>query len=467
MLDIILKNKIFKNFSYLTVGNSIAQAISLFTVIKITHVLVPDEYGLFSFLTVQGMLLLVLADLGIKNIVVRTIARDPSRAKDLVFNGIFLKSGSLFFLALLYILYNYFFGSLKLSQLLLIFAFSFFRCLYDLFESAFFGREEMLIPAMINLGYSVLWFSAISLLPSDYFQVTYIFVIYLLLNLFKTLSGAFFIKKKKILFGDRPNFLFSFKTLIKESWPYFVLVIIMLPLTKLSYNFLEINSTLVQVGYFNLGQKLTGPVSLVIGFALTSIFPNLSALWTKDKGKFYQYVIVGFKYFMLAILSLCFLFNLFAKDIISLLFPASYLAAVKISQLQIWYLFLSAIDSLIGTIFGAINKEKIILKYAIIKALFCTPILYISSKYGALGLAYGFVISVGIFQIYLWFLFLKTVKIKIKHSDMLWLFSLILFLLSYYFLSDLSLFYKLFLAIIILLGSGIYLFKMYKYQFVT
>lgn len=462
MLNKILKNKVFKNFSYLTIGNVLSQLISLFTILKITHVLAPEDYGLFSFLVVQGLLLVSIANLGIKNIVVRSIARDHSRAKDLVINGAILKFCSVFFLSLLYIIYNNFLGNLTFKELFLIFGFTLAKCLFDLFQDAFYGREKMLVPSLINLGYSILWFLSVYYILPGYFSVTYLFFIYLSLNILKAAIAFFFIKKQHLLIGSKGKFLTSSKNLFKESWPYFALILIMLPLTKLSSNFLDINSTIDQVGYFNLGEKITGPISMVIDLALVSIFPNLSSLWIKDKSKFYKYISIGFKYFMLGALLLCFLFTLFAKEIITLLFPVSYLPAVKVSQLQIWYLFLAAVDSLIGTVLGAINKEKLILKFAIIKALFCTPLLYISSKYGAIGLSYGFVISVAIFQIYLWIMFLKVMKVKIKHADFLWAISLFLFIISYFLQPEFNLLYKSMLSIIAISGTAYYLFKMYK-----
>jgi O-antigen/teichoic acid export membrane protein len=236
----------------------------------------------------------------------------------------------------------------------------------------------------------------------------------------------------------------------------------MLPFSMLSNNFLDINSKVEQIGYFNLSQKLIGPVSLLIDIGLAAIFPNLSALWAKDENQFNSYVAIGFKYFMLLALILCFLFTLFAGDLVRLLFSAKYLPAIKVSQLQIWYLFLTTVDSLMGTILGAINKEKTILRFGIYKALFCTPFLYYGSKYGALGLSLGYVVSLAFFQVYLWNGFKKAMNVKINQIGVLWGASIVLFLISYFIHPANTLALRLGVAVVAIGATAFYISKNYK-----
>ncbi len=463
MLKKILNNNVFKNFSYLTIGTVLSQGLSLVTILKITSVLTPGQYGVFSFLMVQGTLLLTLGDLGVRNIIVRTIARDPFRTNDLVYNGAIIRSLALVLLIILYVIYNTLWGNLNSEQLTLVAVFSFINCFSNLFENVFLGYQKMLPSTLINLSYSIIWFIAVYLLPLGQIDVNHLFYIFLVINAIRTAFFFIILKYKNLLVGKVANFLISSKKLFRESWPYFVLVILMLPFSMLSNNFLDINSTIEQIGYFNLSQKLIGPVSLVIDIGLAAIFPNLSSLWVKDEGKFARFISIGFKYFMLFSLILCFLFTLFASDGVNLLFSPKYLPAVKISQLLIWYLFLASIDSLMGTILGAVNKEKIILRFGILKALFCTPFLYFGSKYGALGLAVGYIVPMALFQIYLWYAFRQAVVIKVKDINALWILSVLLFSISYYFgQSGNYLVLRILLAVGVLSFATIYGYKNYK-----
>src|SRR5690606_23201244 len=135
--------------------------------------------------TVQGTLLLTIGDLGIRNILIRTIARDPQRTNDLIFNGAILRSAALLLLAFIYILYNYFFGNLNSEQLLLVFLFAFVSCFTKLFETAYLGNQKMLPPAVINLAFSIIWFIVIYLLPVTLITVTFIFCMFLAVNFLK------------------------------------------------------------------------------------------------------------------------------------------------------------------------------------------------------------------------------------------------------------------------------------------
>ncbi len=410
----------------------------------------------------QGGLLFVIADLGITAIIVRTIARDHLRTNDVIFNGAIIRFFSVLTITLFYISYNSFFGSLTAAQVLLVFLYALINCFAHLFEIAFMGNQKMLPVSLINFCYSVVWFLVVTTLPSSYITVPFLFTIFLLLNALKGFISFIVLKITKLLAGEVRNFWMSSKELLKESWPYFILMLLLTPVNYLSNNFLEINSKIVEVGYFNLAQKLMLPINLVLGFALSAMFPNLSALWVEDEKRFYHLVSAGFKYFMLTALILCFLFTLFAREVVVLIFKAGYLPAVEVCQLQVWFVFLMAVNNLIGGVLGAVNKEKLILRLGLINALITTPMLYYGSKYGALGLSYGYVISFGIYAVYVWRTFKKSVNIKIKNDTLIWALAVLLFLISYFIPQNISLIYKIIPAIMISGVAAVYLTKTIK-----
>jgi len=458
----IFQNKVFQNFSFLTIGSILSQLISLLTVLKITKVLHPDDYGLYTFILAQGTLLLTIGDLGIRNIIIRSIARDPNRSKDLIYNGAILRTIALLILGSLYLLYNHFLGNLGSQELIFVILFAFVSCFGKLFETAFLGHQKMLPPSIINLGFSILWFLWVFLLPAQLITVTFLFCSFLFLNGIKSLVFNFILKKQNLILGEMKAFIPSSIAILKESWPYLALVMVMLPYTRFTNNFLDINSTREQIGYFNLSERLTGPISFVMDFGLVAIFPNLSALWFSNKDKFKNFIRVGFKYYMLLGMVLCFLFTLFAKDLFTIIFPENYLPAITVCQLMVWYLFLTSVDSLIGTVLGATNNEKTILRLGMVHSLLSTPILFFSSQYGALGLTSGMVISFSLFQFYLWHVFGKTLSIKIEERGLMWLAAASLFGFSYFIAKDFELINKIIAGVLIISLTGLYFFKSYK-----
>lgn len=466
MLKKLLGSIVFKNFSYLTIGTIVAQLISLVTILKITNILNPEDYGLFTFLIAQGMLLLRIGDLGNRNIVIRTIARDPSHTNDILVNGAILRVLAIIVLFIFYTIYNQYFGSLSFNNLMLIFVFSLLSCFSNLFELIFHGNQKMLPSAIINFIYSVIWFIIVFFVLEKGASITFIFLLYISITLVKGILYLAFIKYYKLFKGRVQSFKFSSKQMIKESWPYFVMILILLPLTSLANNFLDINSTNEEIGFFNLSERLLGPLSLVVGMSLSALFPNLSAMWGKNREKFHQYLSIGFGIYMLGSMLICFLFTMFSKEIIIFLFPAGYLPAIQVSQMQVWYLFFTSVDSLVGVVLGAANREKLILRFSVVYFVICTPVLFYSSKFGALGISYGYVISYGLCLVYVWLTFKKSLKIKIQYDTPIWILAIVLFIISYYLTSETSLLYKVIISLTILGIIIPYSFKKYKPLFV-
>lgn len=462
MIRQLTNNKVFRNFSYLTIGSLLSQLIGIITIIKITKIFSPVNYGIYTFLMSQGTLLFVIADLGITNIIIRNIARDNLRTKNLIINGAIIRFISVLVFTLLYLFYNFFFGNLNQEQILLVSSFALINCFSHLFEIAFIGNQKMLAISLINLSYSLAWFLTVYLLPIQSVNVNFLFCVFLILNIIKAIISLVVLKYQKLLIGEIQSFGFSSKELVRESWPYFSLLLITIPTNYLSNNFLELNSKIIEVGYFNLSQKLLLPVNMILGFALSAIFPNLSSIWINDKKRFYQLVSIGFRYFMITAILLCFIFTLFVREIVTLLFNPNFLPAVKVCQLQVWFAFLMAIFSLMGTILGAINKEKSILKFGFINTLISTPMLYYGSKYGAFGLSCGYVISFAIFGSYYWPAFKKVINIKIKNDLLLWTFAFLLFLISYFIPQKTSIIIKIIPVVLVTSAVAIYFSKKIK-----
>lgn len=450
MLKIIFKNKVFQNFSFLTISSTISQLIGLVAILKISRIFAPEEYGLYTFIFAQSLLINAIGDLGMRNIITRSISRDALKTNDLVYNGLKLRLIATFILMLLYIVYNYFLGSLNAIQILILYLFSLTGIIANLFENVFIGREKMLAPSLTTIGYNLLFTVIIFALPSRHFTVNILLYFLLACGIIKSVILYSILNWKGLLVGHINDFLSSSKIYLKESRPYFFLFLVMLPTVYFANNFLDVNSTKAEIGYFNLSQRLMGPVSTVLNVALLALFPNLSSLWIKDEKKFYTIISVGFRYFLLLAAILCFLFTLFSREVVVLLFSDNYLPAVKVCQLQVWYVFLMGVNSLIGTIWGSTNKEKLILKTAIVNAVISTPILYFGSFYGAMGLSYGYVISFAIFEIFLWRLFIKSEKIVITKDWLLWSIALLFFLVSYFFPKNISIFYRMTIAVFVL-----------------
>ena len=414
MVKKLFSNIVFKNFSFLTIGSVLGQLISVFTILKITSVVSPGDYGLYTFLISQGLLLVKVGNLGNTNIVIRSVARDGNLAKDYLANASLLRLMAIIGLTAFYLIYNFFFGTLNMTQIGLIFLFSLFNCLSYLFEWIFTGNQKIFPISVIGLVYSILWFLIVFIVPLDKISATALFAFYVGANFLKCAILYITLLTNKLVKGSIKKFKHSVALLMKESWPYLAMILVMLPLTNLTHNFLDLNSTNEEIGYFNLAQRFIGPVGLVISMLLTALFPNLAVLWEKNPDKFRFNVAKGFRLYMLVSAFGCFAFTIFSEDLIKAIFKEEYYSAILVCQIQVWYVFLTSVDSFIGTILGATNREKLILRFGIVYFFLCTPSLFLGSHFGAQGLSWSYIISFGMGLVYAWVIFQRKLQLRVE-----------------------------------------------------
>jgi O-antigen/teichoic acid export membrane protein len=462
VLKKLSQNKVIQNFSFMTLGNVISQVLSLVTVLRITHFFAPDDYGLYTFITSQGLLLLSISDLGIQPIIVRSIARDKGSTKDLVINSLILRILTITFLTFLYFIYNHFFGILIIEEVLFVGLCALVYAVWTIMEYAFLGHQKMFSASLIKITYGILWFGMVWLLPQEYFSVYNLIFIFVGLNILQGIALGILLKVKRMMIGTRLSFFNSTKQILTQSWPYFSVMLIMIPVQQFYNIYLELNSNVEQIGFFNLAIKLLAPVQMVLTYAVLAAFPSLSTLWIEDKDKFLKLITNGFQYFLIIGMTMAFLFNLFIGEIVVILFSEEYLPAVKVTQMQVWYTLLMSVNLTISTIFGSVNKEKLIFKLAVINGLISIPMLYYGSYYGAYGLSIAYVVSFAMMEVIVWRSFTDILNISIKKDMTCWLLIIGLFLISTFIVSYISLPIKILISILMLTAIVYYFNRNFK-----
>ncbi len=450
------QNEVVQNFSFMTIGNTISQILSLIVVLRITNYFAPEDYGLFTFITSQGLLLVAISDLGIQPVVVRAIARDKYKTNDLISNGLILRTITFVILTCIYLLYNSFFGTLTTFNVLMVGFCGLSNALWIVLEYAYLGNQNMFFASLLKIFYGITWFGFVFYLPENNFTIYNLIYIFIFLNILQALAMVIFLKKNKMLKGRKKSFLTSTKKILRESWPYFSVMLIMIPVQQFYNIYLELNSTVDEIGFFNLARRLLAPVQMVLNYAILAVFPSLSAMWINNQENFNKIISKGFQYFLLLGTTLALFFNLFIEDVVNLLFTEKYLPVIRVTQMQVWFTFLMAVNWTISTIFGAINKEKILFKLSIINALIAIPMMYYGSQFGAYGLSVAYVVSFTIFEIVLWITFKKSIKLNIEKEYICWGFAISSFFISIFYINNLSFSAKLIFSIFIIMILGLF-----------
>lgn len=449
--NILSSNKVFRNFSYLTGGNFLSQILAFIVLIRLTEFFPPDTYGIYSFMFIQGQLLMTVNDFGLRNIIIRTIARDEQLISEVVFNGLFIKLIIFLLIAILYSLYNTLLGNLSSFQVLLVVIFSIISSIVNTTETVFYGLQKMKFLAIASIVLNVSYLIIVYLIKFESNQVNFLFTIFISLHLFKLIILVGSLKIIGVLKQITRNLKLSLETiksLITQSLPYYGLALMNIPIFYLSNNFLILNSTEEQVAYFNLTTKTLAPITMVFTVSFLVIFPDLSSKWEKEKRTFIKQVSIGLPIFIYVASMFVFVVGYYFDEITNVIYSTRYSQIGEIGNVYVWYLFLLGFNSLLGTIWGASNKENLIFKTSVLNFVISTPLIYVTSRYNAFWLAWGYTGSFIIFEIFLFIIFLRSIRLNNKKElSLIWIWPLIL-LLTNVFLNDISLIFKFIISII-------------------
>src|ERR1035437_3189924 len=250
---IISKNKILKNFSVLIVSNAFSQILFMLSSIKIARSLTPVLFGAYNLLFVHVLIFGGLASLGLRNIIIRSVARDNGIVKRVFFISIILRAIGFLLSIILFCTYFILYPSYDDFLFILVILCILSNLLFDLSESVAFGLEKMEFSGVIILLNALFWFLTILLIPKSMFTLHLIFSLFVFFNSLKTIIYFFSIYKAGFIkgfilehFEKRQIIEFS-----KLSFPYYYLDLFTLISNQIPLLFLEYRSGVAQIGFLD------------------------------------------------------------------------------------------------------------------------------------------------------------------------------------------------------------------------
>jgi O-antigen/teichoic acid export membrane protein len=414
----LFKNKIIKNFSVLTGTNLLIQGLSLFSSIRLARQLQPEGYGIFNLIALQASIFSIIACYGLRFVVIRHIARNNDDARK-----VFILSSHIRLLttaiALIFLLsYNlaYGQGSLSTALVLAVMALMIFQTSWDTIESIFFGFEKMETSGLINLVFTIIWIAEIYLIPNVHFNVLVLTYAFVINQGLKSLIYYFWLHRS--ILKKLPSSKFTDYSrhidLVKQSNFYFVLAILSSVQNQMPILLLQFNSTIDQIGLFNLGNRILSPLQTMLNLLLVALFPMLSRLAVDNKPLFAKRVQSLMNIIIISGILGAVLFALFSNDVVLLLYGDAYKESANVILIQCWFTVLFAIFCTIGTVLSALDQQKLLSRLAMIYATTALPIFFIGTKYGATGLAWAFVIAAFLNMTYHWVIFRNLLEKRIS-----------------------------------------------------
>lgn len=376
----------------------------------------PAGYGLYSLVLTYVSLYSAIASLGLQYIINKLVARNQDNSRKFFYICLVLRCIG-YLIAVVVFLFSDI-ASFHLDTIILYAVLIGIFCdsLWGGLQSIAFGMQRMEWNSIIDVStaaltlftYILLQLSSNNLITVE--TVTWIYIgIYIIKNI--TYWGV--LEKTHLITGNysiKSIQKKECKTILRESFPFYILVLMGLFTNQLPIVFLEDHSGINEVAYFNTANKLLLPLTILLSNALTALFPNQSQSFVQDREKFWR----TSKQMLLIIIIggslLAFSISVLKDEIVWFLYGQNYNSTGNVMAYQCWYIVLFAVFSLNGNILGAADKQKILMLESIVYAVITTPIIYYGSFYGADGLSISYVIASVINLFYLYYILHKISK---------------------------------------------------------
>jgi O-antigen/teichoic acid export membrane protein len=460
----ILKNKIVRNFSVLTGSNILIQIIGIVSSIRMARQLDPDGYGLLNLVQTQSVLFGIIAAFGLRLVIIRSIARDNFSARYYFIVSNNIRIFTTFIAIGVAVVYNLFDSENSLSTFLL-FAVIFiivFQTFWNSIETVSFGLERMVSSGIINFFFSVTWVIALYLTPDRYCTVLNLLSISIANQGVKTVVYYLWFNRTVLKEYDKVFNInrSDYKELLRQGTPYFILAIFTAIQIQVPILFLQFNSSLAEIGIFSLGNRILSPLQFVMFTLLTALFPMFSKLALENKKLFIKRIKSLINILVSVGILGCIMFYLFSRDIVLLLYGEKFIESANVILIQSWYIIYFIIFSIIGTVLSSFDKQNTLATLSIVYGVISLPIFFYGTKFGAIGLAWAFIIAAIVNMSYHWIIFRKLLSghISLLYTAIIFLPLILLTLISSSVIIEISIYIKIIISILLCSSVGFFLY---------
>ena len=185
-MSVTKTNSFVKNFSILSAGEIISHAISMLTNILLARLLSPESFGEYTLLLTYIFIFYTVSSLGLRQVIIRLIARNQSNSKYLFYYSVFLRIIGFVFSILVFFVYDLFYNpGLSNFLILALFAGVFVQTAWETLQNVAFGMQRMEWTSIINVVGNFFLLGLYLVLPKNYCSVIVVVVLYVFVFLLK------------------------------------------------------------------------------------------------------------------------------------------------------------------------------------------------------------------------------------------------------------------------------------------
>ncbi len=370
----------------------LCQILGMFATMKLARVLDPSGYGQFNIVQISASFGLVLAGLGLKQVVTRECARNPEKSRYIFFSSALLQTTAVLPTGVLIIFYyTYISNSFPLSMATISVILLYSMLLWQLLESLSFGHERMEFSAFISLVGSIIWVTFAWTAPKHFFTPFSTCLVFTLLQIVK--AFGYFVSVHRADLLKKTDVVISYKYLLKNGLPFYWLALLTSATSQLPIFFLSQKVGVVEVGFYTAGLKFTMPMQMMVMTLMMSLYPGLSKISLVEPEKFLTILQRSVSSLIIIAALIASFVSLFRFELVSILFGKNFYNAGSALMLQIWYTSLLAVFNIIGITLAASDRQIWLAKLATAYTIISMPLLWIGAGYGATGLAFAMLIS--------------------------------------------------------------------------
>jgi O-antigen/teichoic acid export membrane protein len=422
-LNILNKNNsILQNWSLLTSASFIQTGLNFLSLVRIARILSPVDYGRYIFFLTVVTIAQVIVSLGLRNISIREIARNPHALPFFAHQTSKIILLATVFIGSLLVLFLHTHEEIRSSLLLLeILFFLIAQASWDFAETLAFGLSQMRVSALLSIISALAWLVVVWSLPAPWMILEVVFGAFVTVQVLRSCIylGWEWRAKYFLLTDLSRNYYVRSRELLRQSLPILGTNLLSLPVSQLPLMFLASYSGMNQVAYFGIGNKLTQPIQIVLVSIFPAILPMLSVASSKDPELFKKQIEKLFMILSFLGITIATLVSLFGNEIILLLFGDKYFPAILPLSFQLWIAIQSVLFGLIGLIFIVMNQERTMIRLSLVNATLIGCSAYVGSHYGALGISLALLVSGALGFIIHWYFLGKIVSATISLNKQL------------------------------------------------
>ena len=362
--------KIAKNTGVVIAGNVIFRLVSLFVIIYLARYLGTAGFGKYSFVFAYLAFFNIITDLGLQQILVREMAREPSTAPKLIGNAYVIRLLlTVFAVGLAIVLITLLPYPIDTTSYVYIAAFTlFFISFSDFYATIFQANLAMQYNVIAKLTFKFISAGLILWIIFSHGTLVQVMIVLVFSEGIKTLLSYLFSRK-----FVRPRFTIDFglwRYLLKECLPLALTGVITIIYYRIDVIMLSVMMGDTAVGIYSAAYRLCDPFSL-IPYALTvSLFPLMSAYFKSSKDDLIQTYTLAFRYLLIIALPLAVGTVFVADKVILLIYGTPFANSSTVLQILMWSVMFGMVNTLLWAALVAIDMQKLIM----LSVTFCAAV---------------------------------------------------------------------------------------------